>query len=47
MFLNELTDGDSTTYSGKLFCKLVTHTVKKLIKIIYGENIYKKYIKGI
>ena len=29
LFLSELTDGDSTTYPGKLFHKLVTSTVKK------------------
>ena len=29
LFLNELTDGDSITYPGKPFRKLVTRTVKK------------------
>ena len=34
LILNELTDGDSTTYPGKLFHVLVTHTVKKFLLML-------------
>ena len=34
LLLNELTDGYSTTYPGKLFHKLVTRTIKKLLLML-------------
>ena len=34
LFLKELTDGNSTTYPGKLFHKLVTRIVKKFLLML-------------
>ena len=45
LILNELTDGDSTTYPGKLFHILVTHTVKKFLLLVLDCNVLTESLR--